>query len=167
MIFSVAAGEEGNEPGRKWKKWMRHDLLFVMAVCAVIFSCRWPFLMFPEFMQSDETAFIQCGLTLWHDPISFWRCTSAGSSGPVNIYPLLIPKLFGFPFGYAEARVVGLLLVAGAISCLYFTARKLMDRTLARLTALPVLTFFAFTVHFDFTHYSGERVPCFCCRRRC
>ena len=63
------------------------------------------------------------------------------------IYPLLIPKLFGFSFGYASARMVGLLLVLGAISCLYFTARKFMCLMLARMTVLPVLTFFAFTVH--------------------
>ena len=33
-----------------------------------------------------------------------------------------------------------------------------MDRTLARLTVLPVLTFFAFTIRNDFTHYGGEHV---------
>ena len=33
-----------------------------------------------------------------------------------------------------------------------------MDRTLARLMVLPVLTFFAFTVNRNFIHYSGENV---------
>ena len=139
---------------------MRNDFLFVLSMCAVVFSCRWPFLLCPKHYNPDEAFFSSCGITLWHDPV-FWRSTSAFTSGPLNIYPLLIPKLLGFSFSYASARVVGLLLVLGAISCLYFTARKFMCLMLARITVLPVLTFFAFMVHLNFIHYSSEHVSLF------
>jgi len=129
-------------------------------MCAVVFSCRWPFLLCPIYFNPDEAFFSSCGITLWHDPV-FWRSISAFTSGPLNIYPLLIPKLLGFSFSYASARVVGLLLVLGTISCLYFTARKFMCQMLARITVLPVLTFFAFTVHSNFRHYSSEHVSLF------
>jgi hypothetical protein len=91
----------------------------------------------------------------------FWRSTSTSTSGPLDIYPLLIPKLLGFSFSYASARVVGLLLVLGAITCLYFTARRFMCLRLARMTVLPILTFYAFAVHSDFVHYSSEHVSLF------
>ena len=160
VMFSIVAKQDGSEPEGRWEKWMLHDLLFVLSMCAVVFSCRWPFLLCPTYFNPDETYFLKNGITLWHDPV-FWRSTSAGSSGPLDIYPLLIPKLLGFSFSYASARIVGLLLVLGAISCLYFTARKFMGLVLARITVLPVLTFFAFAVNQDFVHYSGEHVSLF------
>jgi hypothetical protein len=160
VIFSVITKQDGSDPEGRWKKWMLHDLLFILSMCAVAFSCRWPFLLFPQYINPDEAFFSSCGITLWHDPV-FWRSISAGTSGPLNIYPLLIPKLLGFSFGYVSARVVGLLLVLAAISCLYFTARKLMCLMLARITVLPVLTFFAFAVHPDFVHYGSEHVSLF------
>ena len=160
-ILPFMAREEGNELGGKWRKWILNDLLFVLSMFAAVFFCRWPFLMYPRYIvDPDEATFISCGIGLWHDPI-FWRSTSSGTSGPLNIYPLLIPKLLGFSFGYAPARVMGLVLVAGTISCLYFAARKFMDRALARLTVLPILTFFAFTVNRGFIHYGSEDVPMF------
>ncbi|MGD0208337.1 MAG: hypothetical protein ABSC89_12090 [Verrucomicrobiota bacterium] len=154
------AKQDGSEPESRWGKWMLHDLLFVLSMCAVVFSCRWPFLLCPTWINPDEAQFLSCGITLWHDPV-FWRSTSAGTSGPLNIYPLLIPQLLGFSFGYASARVVGLLLVLAAICCLYFTARKFMDLMLARISVLPVLTFFAFAVDQDFVHYGSEHVSLF------
>ena len=157
VIFSIGAKPDGGEPESRWKKWMRHDLLFVLSMCAVVFSCRWPFLLCPTYINPDEALFSSCGITLWHDPV-FWRSISASTSGPLNVYPLLIPKLLGFSFGYVPARVVGLLLVLGTISCLYFTARKFMCLMLARMSVLPVLTFFAFAVNPDFVHYSSEHV---------
>ena len=160
VIFSVIAKQDGGEPEGRWGKWMLHDLLFILSMCAVVFSCRWPFLLRPTYFNPDETYFLKNGITLWHDLV-FWRSTSAGSSGPLDIYPLLIPKLLGFSFSYASARMMGLLLVLATISCLYFTARKFMCLMLARITVLPVLTFFAFAVNQDFVHYSGEHVSLF------
>jgi len=160
VIFSVVAEPAGGKPEGRWKRWMLHDYLFVLSMCAVVFSCRWPFLLCPAYFNPDEAFLSSVGITLWHDPV-FWRSTSAGTSGPLNIYPLLIPKLSGFSFSYASARMVGLLLVLGAISCLYFTARKFMCLALARITVLPALTFFAFAVNSNFIHYSSEHVSLF------
>jgi hypothetical protein len=160
VIFSVVAKQAGGEPEGRWKKWMLHDFLFVLSMCAVVFSCRWPFLLCPTYFNPDEAFFSSVGITLWHDPV-FWRSTSAGTSGPLNIYPLLIPKLLGFSFSYASARMMGLLFVLGAISCLYFTARKFMCLALARITVLPVLTFFTFAVNSSFIHYNSEQVSLF------
>jgi hypothetical protein len=154
------AKPDDGKPERRWEKWMRNDFLFVLSMCAAVFSCRWPFLLCPVYFNPDEAYFSSCGITLWHDPV-FWRTISACTSGPLNIYPLLIPKVLGFSFGYASARMVALLLVVAAISCLYFTARKFMCLMLARMSVLPVLTFFAFAVHQNFIHYGSEYVSLF------
>ncbi|MDQ6911796.1 MAG: hypothetical protein M3128_02860 [Verrucomicrobiota bacterium] len=82
-----------------------------------------------------------------------------GTSGPLVSYLLLLPRLVGCPFGYAAARVVGLLTIVGAIFFLYLAVRQIARRPLARLAIVPTTVFFALTVRSDFVHYSGELCP--------
>src|ERR1043166_1998244 len=94
-------------------RWVNGDATFLIALTAVLFVFRWPLFFYPHHLNPDESGFISQALTLRRDPV-FWRSVARGSTGPLNMYPLMIPALFGLPINFITARVVGLFLVSGA-----------------------------------------------------
>ncbi len=94
-------------------------LLGSIAVC--LFLCRYPILLAPE-LNPDEGQFIASAHKLFYDG-NFFRSVDCGTSGPLNIYPLMLPAIFGFSPDYASSRVLGLILVFFSIYLLYRTLR--------------------------------------------
>ncbi len=66
---------------------------------------RWPCFLAPT-LDLDEDQFIAAAMKLLRDPI-FWCSTDTGSSGPLNIYLLMLPALFGLKLEYAVSRMIG------------------------------------------------------------
>lgn len=122
-----------------------------------ILAGRWPVLLAPS-INSDEDHFIAAAMKLVKEP-AFWRSVDTGSSGPLNIIPLTIPKLLNIRIDYASARVIGLFLVILSVIFFYYSLKYLYDNRVARIATIPVVLFFSLAVHSNFVHYSGEHFP--------
>ncbi len=142
------------------------EIAFCFLIFLTLFAFRWVFFFYPRYFNPDEAAFVMGALTLEHDPV-FWRSIALGTSGPLNGYILLLPKLLGADINYTSVRIVGLLLAGGSIVFLYLIGKNLLHSKLARLIVLGPVAFFALTVELDFVHFSSEHVPLFLLSAAC
>jgi hypothetical protein len=132
------------------------DLIFSVSLVTFIVVSRWPGFLAPA-LNPDEACFIAGGMKLLREPV-FWRAVDTGSSGPLNIYPVALPAMLGLRLEYASARIVGLVMMIISVLCLYYSLREIYDKTIARLSIMPVVTCIALMTYFDYIHYSGEHV---------
>jgi hypothetical protein len=137
---------------------LRSDGVFLAAVALLMLAFRWQVFYFPQHLNPDESSYISQSLTLVHDPV-YWRSITAGTSGPFNTYPRLIPALLGFADNFATSRVMAMLVAIVSLSVFYATCRRFSHASLARMATLAAATFWALTTNGDFTHYSGEHLP--------
>ncbi len=147
--FLLAKARENN-----LKRFFLLDAMFTLFLPLFILAARWPGLLAPV-LNPDEALFTSGAMKLIKDPV-FWRSVETGSSGPLNIYPLMLPALFGFRLEYATSRIIGLLLIILSAVCLYYALRYLYGKAIARLAAIPVVTCVALMIHPDYIHYTGE-----------
>ena len=130
-------------------------LLFIsLAACLIV--CRFPFLLTDE-INPDETLFIAAAQKLFTDPV-FFRAVDCNTSGPINIFPLMLPGLFGFSPDYASTRVIALLIILASTYVIYRAFALLTDEGVARVAILPAAGAFAVFKYNDFLHYSSEHV---------
>ena len=141
--------------GWLWRVLCSRTLLFA-SVAVSLFICRFPALLADQ-LNPDEPLFVAAAQKLFHDPI-FFRSVDCGTSGPLNIYPLMLPALFGFSPDYASSRLVGLIVIFCGIYVVYRAFAVLAGDRVARIAMLPAAGAFAVLKHFDFLHYSSEHV---------
>ncbi len=122
VFFFVAFLFLALAPGRS-RSLLFSDGIFVLFLCLFVLAGRWPCFLAPA-MQFDEDQFIAAAMKLLRDPI-FWRSADTGSSGPLNIYPLTVPALFGLKLEYAFSRMIGLGCLVTALVCLYYSIRAI------------------------------------------
>lgn len=138
------------------KRLLLSDMTFTLSLFAFILAARWPGFL-ASALNADEALFISGAMKLLKDPV-FWRSLQTGSSGPLNIYPLTVPALFGLRLEYATSRLIGLFLITTPVICLYYSLRYLYGNAIARLSAIPVVTCIALMTFYNYIHYSGEHV---------
>ena len=109
----------------------RSDLVFLSILALLMLAFRWQVFYFPEHLNPDESGYISQSLTLAHDPV-YWRSITAGTSGPFNTYPRLIPALLGFEDTYATSRVMAMILAVVCLSVFYATCSRFAHASLAR-----------------------------------
>jgi len=136
------------------------ELVFLFAMGAALFACRWPSFLWPDPFNVDEGTFVACALKATVDWVP-WRGFDASTSGPLNCYVLLLPALFGADIGFFSARVTALCLIAGAICALYYAVKWIYGPGVARLSVLPPVLLFSLTKTWDFLHYSSEHLSIF------
>jgi hypothetical protein len=139
-------------------RWLMSDMLFLASIGFLMLVFRWQVFYFPQHLNPDESSYISQSLTLVHDPV-YWRSITAGTSGPLNTYPRLIPALLGFADNYASSRIMAMILAVASLSVFYATCRRFAHASMARIATLAAATFWALTTNGDFTHYSGEHMP--------
>jgi hypothetical protein len=125
-----------------------------IAMCLIV--CRFPFLLANE-INPDETFFIAAAEKLFKDPV-FFRAIDFVTSGPINVYPLMLPALFGISPDYVSTRLLGLLIIFASIYIIYRTLALLTDDAAARIAVLPAAGAFAVLKTNDFLHDSSEHV---------
>jgi hypothetical protein len=131
------------------------SLLFAsVAGCLVMW--RYPVLLLNE-LNPDETQFIVAARKLFSDPM-FFRSVDCGTSGPLNIYPLMLPALFGLSPDYASSRLVGIFIIFLSIYTLYRAFALLVPDHVARIAILPLSGIFSVLSYWDFLHYTSEHV---------
>jgi hypothetical protein len=143
--------------------WIRRVLcsrtLLFAAVASALFAARFPVLLGGQ-INVDETQFLAAAQKLFVDPV-FFRAVDCGTSGPFNIYPLMLPALLGFSPDYSSSRVVALLVILASVYLLYRTFVLLTSDDRARIAILPVAGAFASLKTGDFLHYSSEHISFF------
>jgi hypothetical protein len=131
-------------------------LLLFIGIATCLFICRFPMLLVSE-INPDETLFIASAQKLFKDPV-FFRAVDCGTTGPINIFPLMLPALFGISPDYASTRVIALFIILASIYVIYRALALLTDDGVARIAILPAAGAFACLKQKDFLHYSSEHV---------
>jgi hypothetical protein len=119
--------------------------------------CRYPTFLTYQ-LNPDEAQFLSAAHKLFWDG-NFFRSVDAATSGPLNIYPLMLPAVFGFSPDFASSRVLALVFALCDIYVFYCAARLLVGDSVARLAIVPLVTAFAAMRHPNFLHYSSEQLP--------
>ena len=141
------------------------DRIFIIAaicVCAFLFiMLRLPVVVFNEVLNLDESVFIVGAMTLAQDPI-YWESVDGCTSGPFSFYIITVfCQVFGQPYDYISARIVGIILMAGSIIFNFLTLQKLFSTGIAFSSLFPAVAFLSTTRYFDFVHFSSEHLPIF------
>jgi hypothetical protein len=131
---------------------------FLFALCAFVVLARWPGLFYPRGFNPDEDQLVAAARALVLDPV-FFRAAEAGSSGPLNVYPLLTSLVAGAWPTLFSARLVGVGVICVALVAVYFAGRAVFSEPVARFGAVLPGVFFGLTNFWDFTHYTSEHVP--------
>uniref|UniRef100_Q029U1 Glycosyltransferase RgtA/B/C/D-like domain-containing protein n=1 Tax=Solibacter usitatus (strain Ellin6076) TaxID=234267 RepID=Q029U1_SOLUE len=142
---------------RPLRRVLRSRALFWASVASCLLYWRFPLLLGGA-SNVDEAEFTVSATKLLVDPV-FFRSTNVGTSGPLNILPLLVPTLFGFSPDYATARVIALVIIFLTLFFLHRALSGIGSDELARAAILPALGFFSLATFPDFVTYSAELVP--------
>jgi hypothetical protein len=108
----------------------------------------------------DEDQFVAAARVLQKDVV-FFRSVETASSGPLNIYPLLLPVLFGIEPGLFSSRCVGVVMICGSLICVFCSVHLMAGGAVARGTTLGLSAFYSFVTFWDFMHYASELTPMF------
>ena len=140
---------------RAWQLLCSRTLLFA-SIALVLFASRFPILLVDQ-LSPDEGQFLAAAQKLFVDPI-FFRAVDCGTSGPFNIFPLMLPAVVGFSPDFASGRVIALLIILASVYILYRTFCLLVDDHQARIAILPAAGAFAVLKNSDFLHYTSEHM---------
>jgi len=132
------------------------SLLFA-CIAGSLVLCRYPTLLDYQ-LNPDEAEFLSAAHKLFYDG-NFFRSVDCGTSGPVNIYPLMLPAIAGISPDYASSRLLVLLIAFSVIYLSYRAFRLLTTDSLARIAILPLAAAFAGFQHPNLVHYSSEQIP--------
>jgi hypothetical protein len=133
--------------------------VFLASFVTLIAVSRWPSLL-PSMMNVDEGWFIAGAMKLLNNPV-FWQSVDGGSSGPLNIYPLILPTFLGIKIEYASSRLIGLTLITASIAFLYYSLLEIYGPKVSRLSLIPLVIHVSLTTYFDYVNYIGEFCPIF------
>ena len=128
----------------------------LLAAVAVVWT-RLPGLL-PSYLNQDEALFTAAAVRLLDAPL-FWRSVDTGSSGPLNVFPLLIPALAGLTPDLASSRIVGLVMITASVCLFYAALRQVYPEKVARLASVPVAVTVALMQYGDFIHFTSEHGP--------
>ena len=131
-------------------------LFWTLLACTLVF-CRLPSLLGGE-LNPDESEFLVSAGKLFYDP-SFFRSVNTGTSGPLNIYPLMWPAIFGLSPDFASSRLLGLVVIFLSVFVLYRALTLVGNERIARLAILPVAGTFALFRQGELVHNSSEHIP--------
>ncbi|SFI86429.1 hypothetical protein [Planctomicrobium piriforme] len=142
------------------ERWTRPELLLSAAGVIGILLVRIP--CYATMGGSfDETLWLADAITLRADP-RFWISVDATTSGPLTIYLLLLPELWGGVPSYGFARLLTAVIWGATASFFYAALRNLVDRKLAALAAASLFAVLAGFSVIDNVSWNGEHLPIFC-----
>jgi hypothetical protein len=135
------------------------NFMFIISVVVLIATARWPSLL-PSMMNVDEGWFLAAAMKLLKNPL-FWESVDGGSTGPLNIYPLMLPAILGLKIEYATARLIGSFFITASIILLYCSLIEIYSRKVARIALVPVVMNVSLTTFSDHVNYISELCPIF------
>jgi hypothetical protein len=137
-------------------RFLTSRFLWLTTMAVALLLWRFPVLLLNE-MNPDETLFLGSARKLFLDPL-FFRSVDTGTSGPLNIYPLMLPAIFGFSPDYASSRLVGLTAMFLALLVVYRAFAHRSGDRLARIAVLPLFGMMCVVNQWDLLHFSSEDI---------
>lgn len=134
------------------------NTLYLLAAIGLLVMMRLPAIVFNRELNIDESQMLSHALTLYLDPI-YWQSVDGTTIGPLDNYLLVVPRLLGFQLDYTAARTMGLLCTIGSLLFFFVALQRWFGTTIARISLLVPLLFFAFTQETDFVNYTSEQLP--------
>ena len=131
--------------------------LFFTSIGVCLILCRYPTLL-QEGFNPDEGAFIAAAFKLFYDP-NYFHSVDCGTNGPLNIYPLMLPAIFGISPDFASSRVLVVIIVILCAFLLHRAVVLIAPEELARFAVLPFVGAMAAFNNTELRHYSSEYVP--------
>ncbi len=140
-----------------YKRPGRSRWLFLLSIGVCLLVCRFPSLVAFQ-LNPDEAEFLSAAQKLFYDS-NFFRSVDCGTSGPLNIYPLMLPAIFGITPDFASSRLLMVLIAFAVCFLLYRTVALIGAESLARVAILPLVAAFASFRQANLLHYSSEQIP--------
>lgn len=131
--------------------------LFLSSIAVCLLLCRFPALLEHEF-NPDEGQFLASAQKLFYDA-NFFHSVDCGTSGPFNVYSLMLPAIVGISPDFASSRLIGLAAVFLSILLFYRAVALIAPEEIARIAVLPFAGAFAVFRDPEFIHYSSEHIP--------
>lgn len=144
-------------PMTRWAllRWVRGTTPFLLVMLVLMLAARWPGFHYPKAFEVDEAQIVAAAMALAEDPV-FFRSVDGASSGPLVIYPLLLPMMFGQDPNLFTSRLIGVCITFGGVVAIYLGLRRMFDETTARLTSCVGAFFFTFSNFWNYVHYNSE-----------
>lgn len=154
LMLAVLALASGQGPLRRYG---RIADAFPLLLMLTVTLSRFPHVA-PMEWNPDEGLYLGTAARLMEDPV-LYRWSDGETSGPLNIYPILLGPALGIPLDYPWLRLLGALVMAGTLALLARAGSCWLPEWQARLTVLPA-AYAAATWHFfDQICYSSESMP--------
>ncbi len=131
--------------------------MFFFLIGLTLVICRFPSLLDYQ-LNPDEGEFLSAAHKLFYNG-NFFQSVDCGTSGPLNIYPLMLPAAFGISPDYASSRLLTVLIAFSVILLLYASFREFTSDRLSRIAILPAALTFSGLEHPNLIHYSSEQIP--------
>ncbi len=131
--------------------------LFLTSIATSLAVCRFPTLVRFE-LNPDEGGYLAAAQKLFYDG-NFFRAVDCGTSGPLNVYPLMLPAILCISPDFASTRVLVLVILFLIIYLLYRTVSLLASDAISRIAVLPLVAAFSTFQNPNLLHYSSEHVP--------
>jgi hypothetical protein len=142
----------------KSKKFLGSRSLFAVTLVLAVVWARLPWLLKGQ-INVDEGMFLATAHKLAvFDPV-FWRSVDGFTSGPINYYAVLLPRIVGLPWDFATAHLMNALCLGGSLVFLYLCARTILPEADARVAVLPALAAVMGFHQPELLFYSSECVP--------
>jgi len=140
---------------RSRRPWLR-PTAYAATLLLLLLGFRWPGATRNEELNPDESQLIASALTMAATG-DYWGRVDGATTGPLAPLPLVLPRLLGLPLDYVAARLVQILLLWGAILCVWRIFARCFGERAAPWLTLPLTCAIAFTQYWDFVSFSSEQ----------
>jgi len=138
----------------KWRGLALAGVIFFV----LLFVCRYPTFFYPQAYNPDEAQFASAAISASAHPIPYEKWDPS-TSGPLNIFPLLLPLAVGQDISLVSGRIIATMALAFVALLIFGIIFRTIGFVPAIIGTIPFLAFHCTTANPDFVHYSSEMVP--------
>jgi hypothetical protein len=157
FLMALFSGCSTNREANQKPSW-----IFLILLGLWMVTTRWPSYFYFLPYDPDEAQTLAAAQTLAQQPI-LYRLADGASAGPLVIYGAGLSWIFGATPSLFLARLTAVLFGWIGVSAIYFGIRTTGVEVAARLAALVVALFYAFTEFWNYVHYNSEMLPSALC----
>ena len=132
----------------------RSDAALLICAFVAVFAWRWPTVLVPYPLHSDEAIPIAAALKVAVDPISGHR-VDVGGRELLSAYVLAFPALWGGRINVFTARITSLILFLTTLCAIYSAVRSTCGVSIGRLSIVPGLVWLCLTTDTHIVRFSS------------
>lgn len=147
-------------PDKSLTERLGFECAFLASAGLTLLAWRWPTFLWQNPLNPDEALWVAGALKVTADWVP-WRGFDGTTSGPLTVYTLALPAIFGGRIDFFSARIIGVCLLTATMVGLYYSVKWLAGARVARLSIFPAVLLLALSKDWNFLHFSSEIVPIF------